>query len=80
MANVHRLKHDGVPIVGFTWYSLLDQVDWDSALCEDAGRVNNLGLYDLNREITPVGIAYQEMIQNWTEILALESYGLHFND
>ncbi len=24
-ANVHRLKHDGVPVVGFTWYSLLHQ-------------------------------------------------------
>src|SRR5215469_15913778 len=28
-ANVHRLKQDGVPIIGFTWYSLQDQVDWD---------------------------------------------------
>jgi beta-glucosidase/6-phospho-beta-glucosidase/beta-galactosidase len=31
-ANVQRLKHDGVPIVGFTWYSLIHQVDWDTAL------------------------------------------------
>ena len=30
-ANVHRLKQDGVPLVGFTWYSLQDQVDWDTA-------------------------------------------------
>ena len=29
-ANVHRLKQDGVPLVGFTWYSLQDQVDWDT--------------------------------------------------
>jgi hypothetical protein len=29
-ANVRRLKRGGVPIVGFTWYSLQDQVDWDT--------------------------------------------------
>jgi hypothetical protein len=38
--NMHRLKLDGVPILGFTWYSLTDQVDWDTALRENAGRVN----------------------------------------
>lgn len=79
MANVHRLKYDGVPIVGFTWYSLLDQIDWDSALCEDAGRVNNLGLFDLDRKITPVGKAYQEIIEKWTDVIDTESYGLLFN-
>src|SRR6476660_4511887 len=52
-ANVHRLKQDGAPVVGFTWYSLQHQVDWDSALRNDAGHVNELGLYDLNRNIMP---------------------------
>ena len=33
-ANVMRVRNDGMPIVGFTWYSLTDQVDWDSALRE----------------------------------------------
>ena len=28
--NVLRMRRDGVPIVGFTWYSLIDQVDWDT--------------------------------------------------
>ena len=32
-ANLFRLRQDGVPIIGFTWYSLTDQMDWDSALC-----------------------------------------------
>ena len=31
-ANMHRLKQDGVPLIGFTWYSLQDQVDWDTGL------------------------------------------------
>ena len=52
-ANLFRLREDGVPIIGFTWYSLTDQVDWDSALRDDAGHVNALGLYDLDRKIRP---------------------------
>ena len=79
-ANVHRLKHDGVPIVGFTWYSLLHQVDWDSALRDDAGHVNELGLYDLDRKIMPVGEAYKKLVQQWKPILEEESYGLTFQN
>jgi beta-glucosidase/6-phospho-beta-glucosidase/beta-galactosidase len=79
-ANVHRLKHDGVPIVGFTWYSLLHQVDWDSALRDNAGIVNELGLYDLDRKITPVGEAYKKLIHQWQDIINEESYGLIFQN
>lgn len=78
-ANVHRLKHDGVPIVGFTWYSLLHQVDWDSALRDDAGVINELGLYDLNRKIMPVGEAYRQLILQWKDIVSEESYGLIYH-
>jgi beta-glucosidase/6-phospho-beta-glucosidase/beta-galactosidase len=72
-ANVHRLKQDGVPIVGFTWYSLQDQVDWDTGLREDNGRVNALGLCDLDRNIRPVGHAYKKLINQWRETLPTES-------
>ena len=78
-ANVYRLRQDGVPIIGFTWYSLTDQVDWDTALREDAGRVNPLGLYDLERKIRPVGAAYKEIIEEWKVVLTQESYGVHIN-
>lgn len=77
-ANLHRLKQDGVPIIGFTWYSLLHQVDWDSALRNDAGNINELGLYDLDRNIMPVGVAYKQLIKEWKDILLEESYGLLF--
>ena len=75
-ANVHRLHQDGVPILGFTWYSLTDQVDWDTALREDAGRVNPLGLYDLDRKIRPVGEAYRRLITQWRKFLPTQSYSL----
>jgi len=73
---MHRLKLDGVPIVGFTWYSLTDQVDWDTALREDNGNVNPLGLLDLDRKIRPVGHAYRRLIENWHDILPTESFSL----
>jgi beta-glucosidase/6-phospho-beta-glucosidase/beta-galactosidase len=74
-ANMHRLNQDGVPIVGFTWYSLTDQVDWDTALREENGTVNPCGLYDLDRKIRPVGTAYRRLIQQWREIMPNESAG-----
>jgi beta-glucosidase len=75
-ANVYRLKRDGVPLLGFTWYSLTDQVDWDTALREDNGHVNPLGLYDLDRKIRPVGDAYRDLIAQWRETLPTQSLSL----
>lgn len=75
-ANVLRLRQDGVPMLGFTWYSLTDQVDWDTALREDAGRVNPLGLVDLDRKLRPVGAAYRDLIVAWRDMLPVGSYGL----
>ena len=53
--DVTSLMSAGVPVRGFTWYSLTDQIDWDTALREKNNRVNPLGLYDLDRNIRPVG-------------------------
>lgn len=72
-ANVLRVRNEGVPVVGFTWYSLTDQVDWDSALRENNGNINPLGLYDLERKIRPVGQAYQELIREWLKVLPTNS-------
>lgn len=72
-ANVLRVRNDGVPTVGFTWYSLTDQVDWDVGLREQNNRVHPVGLYDLNREIRPVGLSYKQLIQDWREVLPTQS-------
>ncbi|GAB3387173.1 family 1 glycosylhydrolase [Massilia agri] len=72
-ANVLRVRNNGVPLVGFTWYSLTDQVDWDTALRENKGTVNALGLADLDRNIRPVGHAYRDLIRDWTEVLPTQS-------
>lgn len=65
-----------MPTVGFTWYSLTDQVDWDSALREDNGRVNSVGLYDLERKIRKVGAAYKQLISDWRDVLPVQSESL----
>jgi beta-glucosidase/6-phospho-beta-glucosidase/beta-galactosidase len=68
-SNMLRLRNEGIPTVGFTWYSLTDQVDWDTALREQNGRINPLGLYDLNRNMRNVGRAYQKLIKDWRNVL-----------
>ena len=72
-ANVLRLRNVGIPTVGFTWYSLTDQVDWDSALRFQNGNVNKLGLYDLDRNIRQVGTAYKQLISDWKDVLPSQS-------
>lgn len=72
-SNVLHVRNKGIPIVGFTWYSLTDQVDWDSALREENNNVNPLGLYDLNRNIRKVGTAYKQLMRDWREVLPTQS-------
>jgi hypothetical protein len=52
------LRAEGLPIRGICWYSLTDQVDWDTSLARANGHINSFGLVDLNRELRPVGVAY----------------------
>jgi beta-glucosidase/6-phospho-beta-glucosidase/beta-galactosidase len=64
-AMVRSLMRIGVPVVGFTWYALTDQVDWDNMLNELKGKVNPRGLFDLERQIRPAGTAYRDLIKAW---------------
>lgn len=73
-ANVQELRKGRVPVCGMTWYSLTDQIDWDTALRAKNDRVNPLGLYDLDRKIRPVGRAYKTLIEQWSNT-ALLPYG-----
>jgi beta-glucosidase/6-phospho-beta-glucosidase/beta-galactosidase len=74
--NAYQLRQDGVPLLGFTWYSLIDQVDWDTALREDKNKINPLGLFDMNRQIRPVGKQYKKIIEQWMPLLEKEPFGL----
>ncbi|MBC8141466.1 MAG: family 1 glycosylhydrolase [Armatimonadetes bacterium] len=66
--NILRMRQDGVPVLGFTWYSLIDQIDWDCGLTEKNNRVNPCGLYDLQRQPRPVADAYRQLLQEFGRI------------
>jgi len=61
-SDVMALRAQGIPVRGFTWYSLTDQVDWQYALREERNHLHPVGLYDLHRKIRPVGHAYRSII------------------
>ncbi len=63
--NVDLFRRSGAPVVGFTWYSLIDQIDWDIGLSRAVGTVNPVGLFDLNRDPRPVGLAYRRLIESY---------------
>jgi hypothetical protein len=60
--NVQLLRSAGVPIIGFTWYSLTDQIDWNRGIEEPLGVVDPVGLFDLNRDAREVGLSYKQLI------------------
>jgi beta-glucosidase/6-phospho-beta-glucosidase/beta-galactosidase len=60
--NLQLLRSTGVPIIGFTWYSLTDQIDWNRGIEEPLGVVDPVGLFDLNRDPREVGLSYKQLI------------------
>ena len=66
--NILRMRKDGVPVLGFTWYSLTDQIDWDIGLTKKRGTVNACGLYDLKRQPRPVAAAYRALLEEFGQI------------
>ncbi len=66
--NVLRIRAEGVPVLGFTWYSLIDQVDWDIGLARKVGRVNPCGLFDLDRNPRPVAASYRQLLAEYGQI------------
>jgi len=72
--NVRSLRATGVPVLGFTWYSLTDQVDWDIQLREVRGRVNPVGLYTLDRTPRPAATAFRELTRRYAHLPLLEDF------
>jgi beta-glucosidase/6-phospho-beta-glucosidase/beta-galactosidase len=64
-----NLRRSGIPVHGFTWYSLTDQIDWQHALRVERNDLHPVGLYDLNRKVRPVGLAYRDLIAQWRDAI-----------
>ncbi len=66
--NILRMRKDGVPVLGFTWYSLIDQVDWNIGLERKEGTVNGCGLFNLDRKPNPVAKEYRMLLEEFGQI------------
>lgn len=76
-ANALRVRNNGVPLVGFTWFPLIDQVGWSESgritAADPRDAVNPVGLYDVERNLRPVGAAYRQLIRDWRHLLPAQS-------
>ena len=69
--DVRRLRAEGFPIVGYTWWPAIDHLDWDGAMLHQTGHIHPVGMYRLERrpngtlERIPTGLrdAYRTLIQ-----------------
>jgi beta-glucosidase/6-phospho-beta-glucosidase/beta-galactosidase len=66
--NLLRLREDGVPIIGFTWYGLVDMIDWDSALTRLRGHVNNVGLFTLDRRPRKLAKEFKRLVETYSQL------------
>ena len=59
--NLALLRNEGLPAIGYTWYSLQNQIDWDIQLREVRGKEIGNGLYRLDRTPNPVAQAFKDL-------------------
>ena len=80
-ANVHRLRQDGVPVLGFTWYSLPTRWTGTAACAKTPDASTRWDSSDLDRALRPVGHAYGKLIRQWRDVLPTEgpSLDLHLS-
>ena len=60
--DCRRLRAQGIPMLGYFWWPLFDQIDWDGALTHRVGKIHEVGMFSLrrqsdgalSREITPL--------------------------
>lgn len=48
--DVRRLRAEGFPVVGYTWWPVIDHLDWDGAMLHQTGHIHPVGIYRLQRE------------------------------
>lgn len=72
--NQECLRAEGVPVIGYTWYSLQDQVDWDIQLREIRGQVTPNGLFTLDRTRRPVATAFHDLCERYRNLPVVESF------
>jgi len=63
--NLALLRAEGLPVIGYTWFSLQNQVDWDIKLREVRGTEVGNGLFRLDRTPNPVAGEFQKLCSRY---------------
>jgi beta-glucosidase/6-phospho-beta-glucosidase/beta-galactosidase len=71
--QAQHLRQHGVPMIGYTWYSLTDQIDWDIALREIRGTVNANGLFTLDRKPRDGADVFADLARTYADMPLLDS-------
>ncbi len=72
-SDILHLRGKGIPVRGFTWYSLTDQIDWQYGLREERNHLHPIGLFDLQRRPRPVAFRYREIVNQWKAVLTADA-------
>jgi beta-glucosidase/6-phospho-beta-glucosidase/beta-galactosidase len=48
--DCRHLREVGIPMLGYFWWPMIDQIDWDGALTHRIGKIHDVGLYNLKRD------------------------------
>ena len=50
IADCKHLREEGIPMNGYFWWPMIDQLDWDGALTHRVGKIHDVGIYNLKRQ------------------------------
>jgi hypothetical protein len=48
--DCRRLRDEGIPMNGYFWWPMIDQLDWDGALTHRVGKIHEVGIFNLKRQ------------------------------
>jgi beta-glucosidase/6-phospho-beta-glucosidase/beta-galactosidase/glycosyltransferase involved in cell wall biosynthesis len=48
--DCRRLREEGIPMLGYFWWPMIDQIDWDGALTHRIGKIHDVGVFNLKRD------------------------------
>ena len=74
--NASDLRADGFPVIGYTWYSLQNQVDWDIQLREFRGHEVANALFTLDRKPNPVAGEFNKLCKRYRDQPLLANFAM----
>ena len=68
--DCRRLREEGIPLLGYFWWPLVDQLDWDGALTHRVGKIHQVGLFNLTRQADgTLSRAASPLVKQFAEII-----------